>query len=201
MRFSYEHPMLYDEIEGHGKMLEPFTWLAYSCATCGGLNIFGDFLQTFADPDDWQRSRLHPRGAELTPPTHTVTPADPVPWKVVDLYREIWPLRHRSPAAFVGQLRRILEFIAKDKGAKGRDLFHKLQDMTAQGVLPGYFGQMSDLLRKVGNLGAHAADEEVNIWDAELMDDFFRSIVEYVYVAPARVWRMEQRMRSRESGE
>jgi hypothetical protein len=36
---------------------------------------------------------------------------------------------------------------------------------------------MTDLLRRVGNLGAHAGDAEVDFWDAELLDDFFRSVI------------------------
>jgi hypothetical protein len=201
LQFEYEHPMLFDEIESEGRterILEEYTWAAYACGTCGGLNLYGDFLPTFADEHEWQRSKLHPRGAELVPPTHTVSPADPVPWKVIDQYREVWPLRHRAPAAFVGQVRRLLEFIAKDKGANGRDLYNKLQDLTSNGTLPGYFANISDLLRKVGNMGAHAVEEEVSIWDAELIDDFFRAIVEYVYIAPARVRRMENRLRQHE---
>jgi hypothetical protein len=50
------------------------------------------------------------------------------------------------------------------------------------------------LLRRVGNIGAHAMEEDVSIWDAELVDDFFRSVVEYVYIAPAKIRRMQERL-------
>jgi hypothetical protein len=46
----------------------------------------------------------------------------------------------------------------------------------------------------VGNLGAHAGKKEVSIWDAELIDEFFRSAVDYVYIAPARIRRMKERL-------
>jgi hypothetical protein len=48
-------------------------------------------------------------------------------------------------------------------------------------------------MRKVGNLGAHAGDDEVDFWDAELLDEFFRFVVEYVYITPSRILRLKQR--------
>ena len=188
--------MFYDELEDGEKYLSPFTWLCYTCGTCGGLSLVGDFFFGSApNSDALLRARLHPRGADLLPPDHTLSPNQPIPAKVYNLYYQVWPLRHRSPAAFVGQIRRLLEFVCADKGAVGKDLFTKLQDLSQKGVFPGYFSQITDLLRKVGNLGAHAAEEELSVWDAELIDDFFRSIIDYVYIAPARIKRMEERLK------
>jgi hypothetical protein len=113
----------------------------------------------------------------------------------VKLYEEVWPLRHRAPAAFVGQVRRLLEFVCEDRKAAGRSLFEQLRHLVTQGTLPGYFTSITDLLRVVGNMGAYATDEDLSRWDAELIDDFFRSVVEYVYVAPAKIRRMQERLR------
>jgi hypothetical protein len=52
-------------------------------------------------------------------------------------------------------------------------------------------------MRHIGNLGAHAGDDDLDFWDAELLDDFFRAIVEYVYVAPSKIERLKQRIGSR----
>jgi hypothetical protein len=76
----------------------------------------------------------------------------------------------------------------------GKDLFAKLKDLSSKGVFPGYFSQITALLRKVGNMGAHANEAELGVFDAELIDDFFRSVVDYVYIAPARIKRMENRL-------
>lgn len=198
LHFEYEHSMLYDELDDGQKLYNPFTWLCYSCGTCGGLNIFGGFFNYDIGIESLSRAKLHPKGADILPPPHTLSPNQPIPAKVLRLYEEVWPLRHRAPVAFIGQVRRLLEFVCADQGATGKDLFSKLQDLSEKGVFPGYFTQISDLLRKVGNMGAHAAEEELSVWDAELIDDFFRSIVDYVYVAPARIKRMELRLKSHE---
>lgn len=195
--FEYSSQMFFDEIES-GKIYEPYTWLGYACSTCGGLNVFGAFFGVDAMPEHLERTRLHPRGADLLPPPHMMSPCQPVPPRVLAEYKEIWPLRHRVPAAFIGQIRRLLEFVCEDQGATGRDLFAKLKDLTTKGTFPGYFGQITTLLRRVGNMGAHAGDAELSVWDAELIDDFFRSVIEYVYVAPAKIRRMEVRLNANE---
>lgn len=193
--------MLYDEIEtttGIEKILESYTWVGYACATCQGLNIFGAFYGVDHDNEQLEQSRLHPRGADLLPPAHMMSPNQPIPSRVLTEYREVWPLRQRTPTAFVGQVRRLLEFVCDDQGAAGKDLFLKLQDLTTKGVLPGYFKQITALLRRVGNMGAHASDTNLSVWDAELIDDFFRSVVEYVYIAPAKIKRMDMRLKVHE---
>lgn len=184
--------MFWDELED--KVYEPFTWLGYACGTCGGLNTYGAFFELDLQSDDFARAKLHPRGADLLPPPHTMSPNQPVPPKLLKVYEEVWPLRHRAPAAFIGQVRRLLEAICKQQGAAGKDLYAQLKELGTKGVFPGYFSQISDLLRKVGNMGAHAGEEELSVWDAELIDDFFRSIIDYVYIAPARIKRMEYRL-------
>jgi hypothetical protein len=66
--------------------------------------------------------------------------------------------------------------------------------LSSRGIFPGYFAEITDLMRHVGNLGSHASDKDVDFWDAELLDDFFRSIVEYVYIAPSKIQRLRQRI-------
>lgn len=193
-RLALEHSqtMLFDEIENGERIGALFRWAAYICGTCGGLNLYGKFIEE--DTPDVLDSKLYPKGSDLKPPHHTVSPPTPIPPRILRVYEEIWPLRHRTPAAFVGQTRRLLEFICQDQKAQGSDLFTQLKDLVAKGVFPGHFSDITELLRKVGNLGSHAEADEVSIWDAELIDEFFRSAIEYVYIAPARVRRMKERL-------
>ena len=46
---------------------------------------------------------------------------------------------------------------------------------------------MTDVLRIFGNRGAHAASKEVKPVHTLAIDDFFRAVVEYVYVAPSKL--------------
>jgi hypothetical protein len=192
-QFAYRHTVLVDETEDGQKFYDDYDWVAYVCATCGSLSLFGKF--DHENVEGMEKYKLYPKGSSLLPPSHMMSPAQPIPKKIYALYEEVWPLRHRSPSAFIGQVRRLLEYICKDKKASGADLFSKLKDLVSKGIFPGYFKEITDLMRKVGNLGAHASDAELSIWDAELIDEFFRSVLEYVYIALAKIKRMEERIK------
>jgi hypothetical protein len=197
---QYEHARFFDEFETM-QVIEPYTWVMYACGTCGGLNIYGDYYGIYRSHghDFFARTRLHPRASLLLPADYMMSPADPIPTRIMKAYEDIWPLRHRTPTAFIGQIRRLLEFVCEDQCASGKSLFSKLSDLTSRGVLPGHFANITDLLRVVGNMGAHAEEDDLSVWDAELIDDFFRPVIDYVYIAPAKIQRMQQRLSMRTS--
>lgn len=45
----------------------------------------------------------------------------------------------------------------------------------------------TDIIRLVGNVGAHASEENVHPLQVMALDDFFKAVVEYVYVSPAKI--------------
>ena len=47
--------------------------------------------------------------------------------------------------------------------------------------------QLADTLRLLGNKGAHSGSEEVHQFQVNELDEFFRVIIEYVYVAPGKL--------------
>jgi hypothetical protein len=53
---------------------------------------------------------------------------------------------------------------------------------------------MSEILRKLRNTGSHDDDEPVRPEYVEPIDEFFRAIVEYVYVAPFKVDEFTRRL-------
>jgi hypothetical protein len=192
---DYVQPMLFDEIDNH-RYLEDYAWSGYACATCGGLNLYGDFVK-YPASKSLARAKLYPRGCDLLPPSHVLSPADPIPPRILAVYEEVWPLRHRSPSAFIGQVKRLLQYVCVERNAAGTTFLEKVQQLVIQDVFPGYFpATTADLLRKIGDMGTRVPDDDLNVWDAELVDEFFRSVVEYVYIAPAKIKRMQQRMGS-----
>lgn len=186
---------LFEHIDG-ARHAEDFDYILYECPTCQGVSIYGDFA-AYPRADSMERKRIYPQGCHLLPDDHKVASINCIPQRILKTYEEIWPLRHIAPNAFAGQVRRALEFICRDQSAQGRTLFDQLKDLVTRGTFPGYFSEVTDLMRQIGNLGAHAGDDEVDFWDAELLDDFFRSVVEYVYVVPSKIDRMKQRISKR----
>lgn len=117
-----------------------------------------------------------------------------VPVTVRKCYEEAAAIKSLAPNAFANQIRRSLEALCKDRNTTGGVLAQKLKDLAERGEIPPHLASMTDVLRKLGNMGSHAGDEEVDPSYVPVIDDFFRAIVEYVYIAPHRVAEFEARL-------
>lgn len=110
-----------------------------------------------------------------------------VPESVRSCYQEASLVKSRSANAFANQIRRSLEFVCRDRNANGRTLNDQLRDLRDKGEIPPVLTEMTDILRMLGNMGSHADVEGVDPVYVDAIDEFFRAVVEYVYVAPHRV--------------
>ena len=171
---------LYEVID-EKEYYEEFEYYVLECGTCSNLSVAGGFRHEYSrsDPEDYPV--LYPDEPDLLPPTHTLSGNRPiVPDPVMKVYRTAWPLRITAPNAFANQIRRALEYVCQDKGAKGSSLHDQLENLAGTTQLPGALADVAHLMRKVGNVGSHADEEEVSHWDAELLDKLFQSIIQFV---------------------
>lgn len=195
VHLQYEPEMLF-EVWGEDEYYAPFRFFAVSCDTCHGLNLLGDFLPNIekGDPPINEYPRLYPKGPDINPPFHTVDRGNPIPEQVLEVYRKAWPLRHTNPAAFANQMRRTLEYVCTEQGASGDNLYEQLHSLAERHVLPKELVETASLIREVGNRGSHADHREVDIYDAELIDELFKLMIRYIYLGPAHVRRLRQRL-------
>jgi uncharacterized protein DUF4145 len=110
-----------------------------------------------------------------------------IPDDVRKYYVEANQVRRASPSSFVVQIRRAIEALCRDRGVQKGVLKQRLDALAERGEIPPTLTAMADLIRLLGNIGAHDSSEDVYSADVEAVDAFFRAVVEYVYVAPARV--------------
>jgi hypothetical protein len=110
-----------------------------------------------------------------------------VPSNVRAVYREASGVKRLAPNAFAVLLRRALESICEDRGVKHGVLARRLQMLAERGEIPPLLAEVSDVVRILGNVGAHASDVSVTPPDTWALDEFFRAIIEYVYVAPSKL--------------
>ncbi len=110
-----------------------------------------------------------------------------VPKTIVNIYQEASRIKNIASNAFAVQIRRALEALCEDRGAKRDSLQNMLNELANKGEIPKTLTEVSDLIRLLGNIGAHVADESVMPWQVYTMDEFFRAIIEYVYVAPSKI--------------
>lgn len=97
----------------------------------------------YTDPSIDKYDEVYPSGP---------IPDESIPPKILELYHEIYHLRHKAPSAFANQIRMALEFIVPQQKAQGGALFQKLEDLSKKGKFPGQFKEFSDIIRIVGKI-------------------------------------------------
>jgi hypothetical protein len=127
----------------------------------------------------------------MWPDSGALHPAIPKP--IAAIYREAHRIKETAPNAFAVQIRRALEAVCDDRGVSIGPLYKRVADLVKKGIAPPVFGEAADLLRAVGNIGAHA-DTDVHPWLVSAIDELFRGLVEYVYVVPRKVEDFRQRL-------
>lgn len=166
---------------------EPHPWAMFVavCETCGQLSLYDNPGDQLEEDRFFLGELAFPKAGQL----HAS-----VPTFVSEIYLEAFRIREIAPNAFAVQIRRALEALCEDRSAKGRNLADKLKDLSMRGEIPKVLAEVTDVLRLIGNIGAHAVGKSVHPLQAYAIDDFFRAVVEYVYVAPAKLREFKERM-------
>lgn len=134
---------------------------------------------------------------ELTQLFPVVKDLNGVPLEVVSAYFEAKKVKNISPLAFVGLIRRSLEYVCVEQRAVGKDLYEKLKDLSDKGVIPPTLSKMSHTIRHFGNIGIHANDTKIDISEVRITDDFFIAVLEYVYIAPQKLKKAEEHIKTK----
>jgi hypothetical protein len=156
----------------------PGTYFLAECETCHDLLLYHAM--------GWEQNNnyfpiadlMYPKGPDL---------GKQVPESVRACYLEASLVKNNAPNAYAVMIRRALEAICDDRDVKGRNLAKRLSVLAERGEIPGRLSEMTTVLRTVGNAGAHRSELSVTPPMTWAMDQFFRTIVEYVYIAPGRL--------------
>lgn len=179
------------------------SFVLYECTICRLPVLEEVSCQLREDSQGSRQPRFRAEDAEsaritqLWPPAAALPPE--VPDRVREIYQEARAVMRRSPSSFVVQVGRALEALTRDKGSQGRTLGERLNWLIEQGHLPPVLGEMAHINRVFRNWGAHDAEVDVGPDDAEIADEFFGAIIEYLYIAPARVSRVQSLLNQRPS--
>jgi hypothetical protein len=138
-----------------------------------------------------------PEGAELETlyPTRPRAP-DGLPDHIAEAYRVAENLRRVDPNAFANQVGRLLDLVCQDRGANGKDLYSKLENLASRGELPDRLVEVAKNARRLRNVAAHPELGELSWSDVPLQYRLCLAILEYVYTAPYLVTMAEQRLKS-----
>ena len=163
----------------------PWSTFVAVCETCHHVLLYDN------TGDQWEPKEFH--HADLVFPKSGYLHSS-VPSSIAKVYEEAYRIKSVAPNAYAVQVRRALEAICEDRVATKGSLQARLKDLSDRGEMPPVLSEVSDVLRLLGNIGAHGIGESVHPLQVFALDEFFRAIVEYVYIAPSRLKEFKDRM-------
>lgn len=153
------------------------------CETCN-LALLYDGLG-YSETGAWPPELAYPKG-EYLPRS--------VPESVRSIYREAAIVKRSAPNAFAMMIRKGLEAICDDRAAPNGTLAKRLKFLVDKRDIPPVLAEVTDVLRVVGNSAAHGSLQKITPNMTWAIDDFFRVLVEYVYVAPNKLQEFRGRL-------
>ena len=110
-----------------------------------------------------------------------------VPDAIRDIYGEAFLIKPKAPRGYAILIRSAIEGVCDERGISKGNLQQRLKKLAEAGFVPPTLAKMTDVLRTLGNAAAHNSVTNVTVPMTWAIDEFFRAIVEYVYVAPAKL--------------
>ena len=156
----------------------PYSSFIVVCETCNHVLVYDNPGHSYSQEEFHLADLVYPPSGQLH---------KSVPRLIAQAYAEAWRIKLLAPNAFVVQIRRALEAMCEDRNAKKGTLYIRLKDLSERREIPPVLAEATDLLRLLGNQGAHGLDRPVHPLQAIAIDDFFRAVMEYVYVAPSKI--------------
>jgi predicted RNA-binding Zn-ribbon protein involved in translation (DUF1610 family) len=120
-----------------------------------------------------------------------------LPGRVRQRFDAAHKVRKIDPSFYAVGVRRMLETVANEKKAKGKDLFEKLDDLVSRDLIPAPLARAAHQLRRLGNLGAHDEEIELEEEDVPAIESLADAILEYLYRAPAKISAVEKSLKAR----
>ncbi len=160
---------------------EEFEIVFCKCENCNRHSLF-----SFLDGNSEESWSLFPKEKSID---------QSVPILIRNAYSEALKIKKISSVAFVIMIRRALDLLCKQEDANGNNLYEKIQDLSQKGIIPRILSEMADTIRLLGNDSAHDNSEILDNNDLDVLDNFYSSIIEYVYIAPKKVELLKDKLK------
>lgn len=162
------------------------SWQVYECVTCLEPTlvkfVYGPQINYSVSV---QEKQLYPVSE---------APLTNLPQNIEKAYLASIKVKNIEPNACAVLVGRTLEAACNHEQAQGRTLAQKLNYLAQNGRIPNTLVEMARQLKELRNLGAHDAEDEVTEEDVPVILDFLEAILEYLYVAPAKIEAVRARL-------
>lgn len=175
-----------------------FIYKTYLCPVCNKVTLYEVYWDEFLLDYDSSGKIVEAPTEEILYPVTSIDFTD-IPPQVASAYTSALKCRNIDPAICLMALRRTLEVVCQDKNATGRDLWRKIEDLSEKGILPSELKHASSITRLYGNMGAHDTQVQVSRSDVNLIFEFVKYILDYLYILPAKLKEMQEKMSHQQS--
>ncbi|MBE9041791.1 DUF4145 domain-containing protein [Oscillatoriales cyanobacterium LEGE 11467] len=174
---QYESGVTWDESDNYELLL---------CPVCSSVALRSYYWRDYMEPENVKFHYLYP--VEQEKPLG-------LPPEIQKAYDAAIKVKYIDVNAYAVLVGRVLEMICKDRNASGSTLNNKLKNLSAKGEIPNKLVKVSENIRHLRNIGAHASLGELTESEEPLLSSLLRAILEYVYSAPYLAQEAEEKLR------
>lgn len=187
--YTNSHEEYREDVYSDERSPYPEEWYRYTCQLFKCPHCSRPTLKEISDSayqDEPEHKIIYPVINELTG----------LPKRIAKRYQIALKVQYIEPSAFAVQIGRTLEAVCNYEKMPGQSLGRKLSNLVREERIPPTLAQMAQQLTKLRNLGAHDdQQDDVTEEDVPIMRDFVEAILEYLYVAPAKIARVQARLK------
>jgi hypothetical protein len=188
-KYEDDHEIHYYMNEEKSNQTKEFAWLIQECINCKGF-LLKEWRSYESDYDDYpfyDYKILYPA---------TKTASDSLPSAVKKVFEKALNVKD-EPNSFALLAGQTLESACRYEKAQGKNLAQKLDYLVQKDRIPKTLADMAKPVRLLRNLAAHDDEDEVTEEDVPIILEFLEAILEYLYVAPAKIKAVEARLRKK----
>ncbi len=119
--------------------------------------------------------------------------SDLVPDIIIKTFKKAIELKTYDEESCLIKLRKTLEMICNDQEAVGNNLLEKIINISEKGILPITLKSASNIIRKLGNIGAHESQIDINSSEIECVIELVEYIIQYIYVLPKEIEKIDKK--------
>lgn len=146
------------------------------CPACEKINIVSYFWHEDMERDEitynflFPPEKIYPKG---------------LPEKILTAYKNAEKIKSLNANAYATAMRRLLETVCLEQGAKPNDLLAKmLKELADRGEIPQNLVKVASGLKNFGNVGAHASAGDLGEKEVPIISALTTALLEYIYSAP-----------------
>jgi hypothetical protein len=184
-----EYRFLSSDLDDY-EFLFSLNYQMYSCPVCHKVTLLEIYHDEMMHPLEGPEEKV------IFPVSGIDDPA--IPTRVKEAFESALKLRKIDTNACSMQLRRAMEIILVDQGAKERGLKDKIEEIANKGILPASLKEATFLTKKFGDSAAHGNELIADSTDIDSLIDFTEYVIEYLYIIPAKIQQFKKRIELQE---